>query len=255
MSWFLNFCWRTDLRKKQLFRIPSRLSRWTWCRPFTPDAVPATHAALVPASARQCCTSFSTSLGGGWRCASSHRGPCWSACVWWCLSNEHPPPRLASQRPIWLDMTSVDTVTQWREDWSSASVVNHTVVTDPVVWRPGFGLPRHAWSLVDCLWSGQGPCHANLHKWSRPITFLWLWPAMGWQNLKVDWIYSTKRMMMQSYGWSIQRLQHSRNNDQMQWGVSPDDDTCHRVCSLLVKHTCMRPSTCATKTFEMHLVD
>ena len=85
MSWFLNFCWRTDLRKKQLFRIPSRLSRWTWCRLFTPDAVPATHAALVPASARQCCTSFSTSLGGGWRCASNHRGPCWSACVWWCL--------------------------------------------------------------------------------------------------------------------------------------------------------------------------
>jgi len=69
MSWFLNFCWRTDLRKKQLFRIPPRLSRWTWCRPFTPDAVPATHAALVPASARQCCTYFSTSLGGGWRCA------------------------------------------------------------------------------------------------------------------------------------------------------------------------------------------
>ena len=41
---------------------------------------------------------------------------------------EHPPPRLASQRPIWLDMTSVDTVTQWREDWSSASVLNHNVV-------------------------------------------------------------------------------------------------------------------------------
>jgi len=39
---------------------------------------------------------------------------------------EHPPPRLASRRPIWSDMTSVDTITQWREDWSSASVVNHT---------------------------------------------------------------------------------------------------------------------------------
>jgi len=33
------------------------------------------------------------------------------------------------QRPISLDVTSVDTVTQWREDWSSASVVSHTVVT------------------------------------------------------------------------------------------------------------------------------
>ena len=42
---------------------------------------------------------------------------------------EHPPPRLASRRPIWSDMTSVDTITQWREDWSSASVLNHTIVT------------------------------------------------------------------------------------------------------------------------------
>ena len=32
-----------------------------------------------------------------------------------------------------------------------------------------------------------------------------------WQNLKADWIYSTKRMMTQSYGWKPQRLQHSRN--------------------------------------------
>jgi len=38
-------------------------------------------------------------------------------------------PRLASLYPIWSDMTSVDTITQWREDWSSASAVNHTVVT------------------------------------------------------------------------------------------------------------------------------
>ena len=32
-----------------------------------------------------------------------------------------------------------------------------------------------------------------------------------WRNLKADWIYSTKRMMTQSYGWKPQRLQHSRN--------------------------------------------
>jgi len=30
---------------------------------------------------------------------------------------EHPPPWLASRRPMWSDMTSVDTITQWREDW------------------------------------------------------------------------------------------------------------------------------------------
>ena len=49
---------------------------------------------------------------------------------------EHPPPRLASRRPVWSDMTSVDTVTQWREDWSSASVVYR---------QAGFHLPRHTW--------------------------------------------------------------------------------------------------------------
>jgi len=63
---------------------------------------------------------------------------------------EHPPPRLASRRrrPIWSDMTSVDTITQWREDWLSASVVNHTIVTDHTIRQPGFDLPRHTWSLV-----------------------------------------------------------------------------------------------------------
>ena len=30
---------------------------------------------------------------------------------------EHPPPQLASRRPVWSDMTSVDTFMQWREDW------------------------------------------------------------------------------------------------------------------------------------------
>jgi len=33
---------------------------------------------------------------------------------------------------------------QWREDWSSASVVNHTIVTDPAMQQPGFDLPHHA---------------------------------------------------------------------------------------------------------------
>jgi len=66
---------------------------------------------------------------------------------------------------IWSDMTSVDTITQWREDWSSASVVNHTVAIDPTVQQPGFDLPRHTWSLMNRFRTGQGPCRANLHKW------------------------------------------------------------------------------------------
>jgi len=46
--------------------------------------------------------------------------------------------------------------------WSSASLVNHTIVTNPTVRQPGFNLP---WSLMNCFWTGQGPCHADLHKW------------------------------------------------------------------------------------------
>ena len=36
-------------------------------------------------------------------------------------------------------------ITQWREDWLSASVVNHTItiIADPTIQQPGFHLPRH----------------------------------------------------------------------------------------------------------------
>ena len=55
----------------------------------------------------------------------------------------------------------IDTITQWREDWSSASVVNHAIVTDPTNRQPGFNLRR----LVYCLWwtvSGQVSAHVVL---------------------------------------------------------------------------------------------
>ena len=69
----------------------------------------------------------------------------------------------ASQTYFALTGTTGCTITQWREDWSSASVVNHT--TDPTIRQPGFHLPRHTWSLMNRFRTGQGPCHANLHKW------------------------------------------------------------------------------------------
>jgi len=37
----------------------------------------------------------------------------------------------------------LDTITQLTEDWLSASVVNHTIVTDPSIRQPDFDLPRH----------------------------------------------------------------------------------------------------------------
>jgi len=88
---------------------------------------------------------------------------------------EHPPPRLASRWPVWSDMTSVDTITLWREDWSPAYVVNHTTVTSSTIRQPGFDLYHHTWSLMNRFRTGQGPCRAQMG--SRPITYLWLWPV------------------------------------------------------------------------------
>jgi len=77
---------------------------------------------------------------------------------------EHLPPRLTSRRPSWSDMTPVDISEQWREDWSSASVVNNVLVTDPAICQPGFDLPRRSWSLLNHFRTGQGSCLFNLHK-------------------------------------------------------------------------------------------
>ena len=77
---------------------------------------------------------------------------------------EHPPPRLASRRPVWSDVTSVDTITQWRELVVGFCVQPYYTVTDPTIRQPGFDLPRHTWSLMNRCRTGQGPCRANVHK-------------------------------------------------------------------------------------------
>jgi len=41
-----------------------------------------------------------------------------------------------------------------REDWSSASVVNHTIITDPTIRQRGLDLPRHTWSLMNRFRTG-----------------------------------------------------------------------------------------------------
>jgi len=78
---------------------------------------------------------------------------------------EHPPPRLASRRPIWSDMTFVDTTAQWRKDRQTASLVHYTTVTDPTIWQPGLDLPRQSWSLLNRFHTDILSCRAILHKW------------------------------------------------------------------------------------------
>jgi len=62
-------------------------------------------------------------------------------------------------------MTPVDISEQWREDWSSASVVNNVLITDPIIWHPAFDLPHRSWSLLNHFQTGQGRCLYNLHTW------------------------------------------------------------------------------------------
>ena len=58
-----------------------------------------------------------------------------------------------------------DTITHWRQDWSSASVVNHAIATDPTIRSQVLVLPGHTRSLMNRFRGSQGPCRANLHKW------------------------------------------------------------------------------------------
>ena len=107
--------------------------------PNLPDfRLPATHTAHMAASAQQCCTSFSTSQSSNRQYASNHQiieaHPNWPVCA---DVFQRPPPRLAPQCPIWSDMT---TQLCRREDWSMASVVNHTIVTEATIQQPSFDL-------------------------------------------------------------------------------------------------------------------
>ena len=78
---------------------------------------------------------------------------------------DHPPQRLPSRKPIWVNMVPDDTNERWREEWESAPVVNKTLVSDPTIRQPGFNLPRRSWSTLNRFRTGQGLCAANLHRW------------------------------------------------------------------------------------------
>jgi len=102
-----------------------------------------------------------------------------------------------------------------------ASVVNHTIVTDPAVRQPGFNLPRHTWSLMNHFRTGQGPSHANLHKWGLAQSPSCDCGQRQTMNHIVDTCPLTKfegglNLLHkaddeQSYGWNLQRLQHLQN--------------------------------------------
>ena len=54
----------------------------------------------------------------------------------WLLSNDllHPlQHQLTSHMPLWSDMEPVDIISEWRNDWSSVSVVNGDLIEDPII--------------------------------------------------------------------------------------------------------------------------
>ena len=69
---------------------------------------------------------------------------------------EHPDQRLVSCTPLWNDLEPCDLASQWRESWETASAINSSLVTDPVIPLPGFDLPRHEWSLLNRFRTAQG---------------------------------------------------------------------------------------------------
>jgi len=84
------------------------------------------------------------------------------------------PPllRLASRKPLWLDLQPVDIESRWRHNWKSAQVVSSHLVCDPTIRQPGFDLPRQQWSLLDRFRTDRGHCGACGGKWRLADTDL-----------------------------------------------------------------------------------
>ena len=53
--------------------------------------------------------------------------------------------------------------TSWHQ--KSAQVVNSHLMCDPIIWQPGFDLPRQQWSLLNRFRTEQGHCGACRRKW------------------------------------------------------------------------------------------
>jgi len=79
----------------------------------------------------------------------------------WPLNNDllHPSQHwLTLRKPLRSDLKPVDIISQWRDDWSSASVVICDLVQDPTICPPGFSLPRKQWCTLNHFRTNQGHC-------------------------------------------------------------------------------------------------
>ena len=164
--------------------------------------------------AQQCCSSPSASHSGNWQDTSLHRRSPKLACACWCLWASTSTDCILTSNMVRHDIC-----------WHYYTVERGLVVgfcgQPHYCNRPYYPTARF-WSPSSYMVSakpfpnGSRSMSCKLAPMApSSITFLWLWPAtdrephcrhIHWRNLKADWIYSTKRMMTRSYGWSLQRL-------------------------------------------------
>ena len=163
---------------------------------------------------------------------------------------EHPPPWLASRRPIWSDMTSVDTITQWREDWSSASVVNHTIVTLLSDSQVSISLVIHGlcWTVsgrvkvhvVEICTNGASPNHllaivASDRPWATLLTCVHIrsesTPWSGWWCSHMAGSHSdcsTREMKKNSLLWLVAAPNKRCESDTKRFRGNLGEDGRHR---------------------------
>jgi len=71
------------------------------------------------------------------------------------------PPRncLPTRRPLWTDTLPTNIISQWRDKWKSAPVVNSSLVDDPTIQQPGFYLPGCYWALLNHFQTTKATAH------------------------------------------------------------------------------------------------
>ncbi|KAE9523030.1 hypothetical protein AGLY_016661 [Aphis glycines] len=83
-----------------------------------------------------------------------------------------PALRLRSRKPPWktakdLIRSGFETKKCWCDEWTNSTlpIKNKNLVMDPNQGVMGMELPRHEWSVLNCLRTGHGRCADMMFKW------------------------------------------------------------------------------------------
>ena len=114
---------------------------------------------------------------------------------WWPKQLFTTPQHwLTLHTPLWFDMEPVNVISQWHDDWTSASVVNCDLVHNPTIRLPGFGLPRRQWCTLllqnkpRTLWHLQqalGPGYGKRN--TKTLCFFCIWVRVD-RGYEITWV-------------------------------------------------------------------